>query len=356
MSNWTEEKIRGLVRPNILTLTPYSSARSEFKGVAEVLLDANESPYDNGVNRYPDPLAKAVRSEIAKLKGVGEDQIMLGNGSDELVDYVSRIFCHPGRDAVVALPPTFGMYKVAAGINDLEFRAVTLQPDFTIPVEELKASWDERSTLLWLCSPNNPSGNATDPALLEELIRSFPGIVALDEAYIDFIPEQSFVPRLAEFPNLVILQTLSKGWGMAGARVGMAFASPLITKLMLAIKPPYNVNVISQERALAALREPEAMRRKVDTLIGERKYLETELAKLDCVDHIFPSVTNFLLVRFTDGQAVYEYLLSKGIVVRNQTMQPNAANCLRITAGLRAENDRLLSALREYRVTERRTE
>ena len=346
--SWTTEKIRALVRPNILSLKPYSSARSEFKGVAEVLLDANESPYDNGVNRYPDPLAKAVRMELAALRGVGEEQIVLGNGSDELVDYVSRIFCHPGRDAVVALPPTFGMYQVAAGINDLEFRAVTLNPDFTIPVERLKASWDERSTLLWLCSPNNPSGNAIDSAVLEDLIRSFPGIVALDEAYIDFVPERSFVPRLGEFPNLVILQTLSKGWGMAGARVGMAFASEFIISMMQAIKPPYNVNVVSQERALNALQDPADMRRRVAELIGERRWLEKQLGTLDCVDHIFPSVTNFLLVRFTDGVAVYNHLLERGIVVRNQTYQPNAANCLRITAGLHTENERLIAALREY--------
>ncbi|MEO0732843.1 MAG: histidinol-phosphate transaminase, partial [Bacteroidota bacterium] len=275
-------------------------------------------------------------------------QIMLGNGSDELVDYVTRIFCKPGEDAVVALPPTFGMYKVAAGVNDVEFRAINLNPDFTIPVDKLKASWDAKTKLLWLCTPNNPSGNAIDPAVLEDLIRSFPGIVALDEAYIDFTPGASFVPRLADFPNLIIMQTMSKGWGMAGARVGMAFASELIIHYMNAIKPPYNVNVISQQRALAALRAPEEMEQKVAELISERKRLETALSQLDCVEYIFPSVTNFLLVRFQDSAKVYEYLLGKGIVVRNQSYQPNAANCLRITAGLVEENDRLLAALREF--------
>ena len=346
-TQWTAERIAALVRPNIRALKPYSSARSEFKGVAEVLLDANESPFDNGVNRYPDPLAKAVVDELSKLKGVPASQIMLGNGSDELVDYVTRIFCRPGRDAVVALPPTFGMYKVAAGVNDVAFRAVNLNPDFTIPVEQLKANWDDSCRLLWLCSPNNPSGNAIDIEILEDLIRSFPGIVALDEAYIDFIPEASFVPRLDEFPNLVILQTMSKGWGMAGARVGMAFASEYIAGMMRAIKPPYNVNVVSQERALAALRQPEKMRQAVDFLAGERRRLERELAELAIVEHIFPSVTNFLLVRFQDSARVYEHLLSQGIVVRNQSYQPNAANCLRITAGLREENDRLIKVLRE---------
>ena len=347
----TEADVRALVRPNILNLTPYSSARSEFKGVAEVLLDANESPYDNGVNRYPDPLAKAVRAELAALRGVGKEQIMIGNGSDELVDYVSRIFARPGRDNVLALPPTFGMYKVAAGINDLEFRPVTLRPDFTIPEDELRAAWDQHSRILWLCSPNNPSGNAADPALLERLIRDFPGMVVLDEAYVDFTPEASFVPRLAEFPNLIVLQTMSKGWGLAGARVGMAFASPFVVTMMQAIKPPYNVNVVSQQRALDTLRDPGLMRRRVAELTAERRRLEAELAPLPFVDRIFPSVTNFLLVRFTDGPAVYRYLLDRGIVVRNQNYQPHAANCLRITAGLPTENDRLLAALRDYPTT-----
>ncbi|MTB53714.1 histidinol-phosphate transaminase [Lewinella sp. W8] len=346
--SWTPEKIRELVRPNILTLKPYSSARSEFKGVAEVLLDANESPFDNGVNRYPDPLATAVRQAIGGLRNVDPERIMLGNGSDELVDYVTRIFCHPGRDAVLALPPTFGMYKVAAGINDVEFRAVNLLPDFTIPVDQLKGAFDDKTRILWLCSPNNPSGNAMDPAVMEDLIRTFPGIVVLDEAYIDFTPEASFLPRLDEFPNLIITQTMSKGWGMAGARVGMAFASEFIITMMKAIKPPYNVNVISQERALAALQRPEVMQAKVNTLIGERKRLARELDSLACVEYIFPSVTNFLLVRFQDSAAVYQFLLDRGIVVRNQSYQPNAENCLRITAGLPEENDRLLAALREF--------
>ena len=344
----TEADVRALVRPNILNLKPYSSARSEFKGVAEVLLDANESPFDNGVNRYPDPLAAAVRRRLSELKGIPTEQIMLGNGSDELVDYVTRIFCTPGRDAVVALPPTFGMYKVAAGINDVEFRAVTLRPDFTIPVEELKAGWDDRCKLLWLCSPNNPSGNAIDPEVIEDLIRSFPGIVALDEAYIDFIPKASFVPRLEEFPNLIIMQTMSKGWGMAGARVGMAFASPFIINLMLAIKPPYNVNITSQQRALERLNDVEGMQQQVALLQSERRRLERALAELDFVEHLFPSVTNFLLVRFRDSDVVYRHLLDRGIVVRNQSYQPNAENCLRITAGLPAENDRLLAALGEF--------
>ena len=343
---WTDQKIANLVRPNLLDLKAYSSARSEFKGPAEVLLDANESPWETGHNRYPDPLSTQLREAFGKIRGFNPDQIVWGNGSDELVDQITRVFCNAG-DAVHALPPTFGMYKVAAGIAAAEFRATTLTEHFTIPVEELKASWDEKSKILWLCSPNNPSGNAIDGEVLEDLIRSFPGIVVLDEAYIDFVPELSFVPRLEEFPNLIVTQTLSKGWGMAGIRCGAAFASPFIIRMLNTIKMPYNINVLTTAVALTALQEPEAMRERVATLISERKRLERALWELDIVDHVFPSVTNFLLIRFKDSTKVYHYLLDNAIVVRNQAYQPNAANCLRITAGLEAENDRLLKALRK---------
>lgn len=344
MTNWTQEKIEALVRPNLLNLKAYSSARSEFKGRADVLLDANESPWPTGRNRYPDPSSTELRHAFGELKHFTPEQIVFGNGSDELVDQITRIFCG-SDDAVHALPPTFGMYKVAAGIAGAEFRATTLTTDFTIPVEALKSTWDERSKILWLCSPNNPSGNAIDTAVLEDLITSFPGIVVLDEAYIDFIPERSFLPRLAEFPNLIITQTLSKGWGMAGIRCGAAFASPFIIRMLNTIKMPYNINVLTTEVALASLRQPAQMQAKVATLIAERKRLEAELLKLDFVKHIFPSVTNFLLVRFQDSAAVYQYLLDNAIVVRNQAYQPNAKNCLRITAGLREENDMLLKTL-----------
>ncbi|MGB3800061.1 MAG: histidinol-phosphate transaminase [Lewinella sp.] len=351
--NWTAEEIRQLVRPNILRVTPYSSARSEFKGRADVLLDANESPFDNGMNRYPEPLSTDIRLLLAKLRNVEADKIFIGNGSDEIVDQVTRVFCRPGVDAVHALPPTFGMYKVAAGINDAEFRAVTLDTAFGIPVEELKASWDDASKILWLCSPNNPSGNLMDAAVVEDLIRSFPGIVVLDEAYIDFIPEESFVPRLDEFPNLIITQTLSKGWGMAGARLGAAYASEFIINLLRTIKMPYNINVLTKAVAVEALAAPEQMHERVALLISERKRLESALREMPVVEYIFPSVTNFLLVRFTDSDKVYHYLLDQGIVVRNQSYQPNAENCLRITAGLPAENDALILALRALNTPQR---
>ncbi|MEM9930600.1 MAG: histidinol-phosphate transaminase [Bacteroidota bacterium] len=343
----TTKNIERLVRPNLLTLKAYSSARSEFKGVAEVLMDANESPWETGKNRYPDPLSTDLRVALGRLRNFNPDQIVFGNGSDELVDQITRIFCNPG-DAVHALPPTFGMYKVAAGIAGAEFRATTLSPDFTIPVAALKASWDERSKILWLCSPNNPSGNAMPAEVLEDLIESFPGIVVLDEAYIDFVPELSFLPRLAAFPNLIITQTLSKGWGMAGIRLGAAFASPFIIRMLNTIKMPYNINVLTKGVALEALQKPEAMQARVATLIAERDRLQAALSTMNCVEYIFPSVTNFLLVRFKDSARVYQYLLDQGIVVRNQSYQPNAENCLRITAGLPAENDRLITALRAF--------
>jgi histidinol-phosphate aminotransferase len=310
-------------------------------------LDANESPWPTGRNRYPDPSSTELRHAFGKLKGFNPDQIVFGNGSDELVDQITRIFCSE-NDAVHALPPTFGMYKVAAGIAGAAFRATNLNADFNIPVEELKATWDDRSKILWLCSPNNPSGNAMDPAVLEDLIQTFPGIVVLDEAYIDFVPELSFLDRLDEFPNLIITQTLSKGWGMAGIRCGAAFASPFIIRMLNTIKMPYNINVLTTGVALEALGNKDQMQAKVDTMASERRRLETELPKLDCVDYIFPSVTNFLLVRFKDSAAVYQHLLDNAIVVRNQAFQPNAANCLRITAGLVEENDRLLATLRNF--------
>lgn len=345
--SWTEDAVRFLVRPQLIGLKAYSSARSEFKGKAEVLLDANESPWDTGRNRYPDPKSTDLRVQLGKLRNFTPEQIVFGNGSDELVDQITRIFCGPD-DAVHALPPTFGMYKVAAGIAGSEFRATNLSADFTIPVDTLKQTWDERSKILWLCSPNNPSGNAIDAEVLEDLIRTFPGIVVLDEAYIDFVPEQSFLSRLNEFPNLIITQTLSKGWGMAGIRLGAAFASPFIIGMLNTIKMPYNINVLTTDVALKAMHQPAAMQEKVDTLIAERKRLEIELPKLDCVEYVFPSVTNFLLVRFKDSDRVYQHLLNNAIVVRNQSYQPNAANCLRITAGLEEENDRLLEALGDY--------
>ncbi|MEM9835652.1 MAG: histidinol-phosphate transaminase [Bacteroidota bacterium] len=341
-------KIKSLVRENILNLTPYSSARSEFKGHADIFMDANESPFETGLNRYPDPLATKVRERLGALKNIDPDQIMLGNGSDELVDYVTRIFCRPGIDNVIALPPTFGMYKVAAGINDIACRMVNLTPDFDIPVEEVMAVTDEYSRVLWLCSPNNPSGNLMTASKVEYLLHHFPGIVVLDEAYVEYIPEASFLSRLAEFPNLIITQTMSKAWGAAGIRLGAAYASPFIISMMKAIKPPYNVNELTQQKALEILANPDVIANNIAFLVRAREEMQAALTALPFVEHIFPSVTNFLLIRFKDANAVYRYLLDHGLVVRNRSTQPNCDNCLRITVGTAAENERLLKLLGKY--------
>jgi histidinol-phosphate aminotransferase len=343
----TATNVKSLVRENILKLTPYSSARSEFKGKAEVLMDANESPFDTGINRYPNPVSPLVRERLAEIKGVGLDNLMLGNGSDDLVDFVTRIFCRPGIDNVIALPPTFGMYKVSAAINDVEFRVVPLTADFDIPMEQLLEQIDKNSKVLWLCSPNNPSGNLMPKDKVEYLLEQFPGIVVLDEAYVEYVPEASFLPRLSEFPNLIITQTLSKAWGVAGIRLGAAYASPFIIKMMNSIKAPYNINVLTQTRALEVLADEAGMKKRIAFLMEAREKLESSLKAMTIVDHVFPSVTNFILVRFNNSDVVYEHLLAHGIVVRNQSKQPNCANCLRITVGTEAENERFIKALKE---------
>lgn len=340
--------VRALVRENILNLTPYSSARSEFKGKAEVLMDANESPFETGINRYPNPVSPRVRQRLAELKGVAPENIMLGNGSDDLVDFVTRIFCRPGIDNVVALPPTFGMYKVSAAINDVEYRAVPLTPDFDLPLDRLLDAVDENSRVLWLCSPNNPSGNLMPREKIEYLLVHFPGIVVLDEAYVEYVPEASFLPRLGDYPQLIITQTLSKAWGAAGIRLGAAYASPFIIKLMNGVKAPYNINVLTQTRALELLADEAGMRQRLDFLQRARQEMETALRQLSCVEKVFPSVTNFMLVRFKDCDHVYNELLAQGIVVRNQSKQVNCENCLRITVGTAPENTRLIEALRKF--------
>lgn len=341
--------VRALVRPNILNLTPYSSARSEFKGQADVLLDANESPFETGVNRYPDPLASTLRKRLGALKGIDPEQIMLGNGSDELVDYITRIFCRPGQDNIIALPPTFGMYKVAAELNDVEARMLPLGADFTFSPADVLAATDANTKVLWLCSPNNPSGNLIPTAQLELLLQDFPGIVVLDEAYIEYQPAESYLPQLANHPNLIVLQTLSKAWGLAGIRLGAAYASREIIHLMRAIKPPYNINILTQNYALQALEDVKGTQQRINFLVSERQNLEAALAGLPIVSQIFPSVTNFILVQFLNGEAVYQHLLNRGIVVRNQGKQPNCANCLRITVGTEAENLLLLEVLKAFK-------
>ena len=337
-----------LTRANIRRLKPYSSARDEYKGVAaSVFLDANENPYNNPNNRYPDPLQWEVKKTLARLKGVAPERIFLGNGSDEAIDLAFRAFCEPRVDNVVAIEPTYGMYLVAAEINDVEYRKVLLDGHFQFKAEQMLAAADEHTKLMFLCSPNNPTGNDLSHAEIEKLLKGFDGLVIVDEAYMDFSDEPSFLERLDEFPNLVVLQTFSKAWGCAAIRLGMAFASEDVIALFNKIKYPYNVNQLTQQQALEMLRRHYEKQRWVEMLKQERDRLEGEFATLPCVRKVFPSNANFFLVRVTDAPRIYNHLVGEGIIVRNRHTVTLCGNCLRITVGTTAENETLLEALRK---------
>lgn len=337
-----------LVRPNIRTLAPYSTARDEYGGQRiDVWLDANESPYDNGVNRYPDPRQQRLREVLAARKGVATDRIFIGSGSDEAIDLAYRIFCRPGIDNAVSIAPTYGMYRVAAAVNDVELREVPLGDDFSLPVERLLAAADERSKLLWLCSPNNPTGNAFPDREIEELLRRFDGVVVLDEAYIDFAEGRGFLPRIDEFPNLIVLQTLSKAWGMAGLRLGLAFASERIAALFGQVKYPYNINTFTQQTAAECLRRDIAA--QVAQIREERGRLAAALAGCGCIERVYPSQANFLLVKTADPDRLYGELIAAGVIVRNRTRITGCEGCLRITVGTPAENGRMLETVKNFR-------
>ncbi len=340
-------KIEALVRPNIRALSPYSTARDECQGAPEVFLDANESPYAGlGYNRYPDPRQKALKERVSAIKGLPAQNIFLGNGSDEAIDLMFRLFCTPGRDNAVAIVPSYGMYAVAADINDVEVRGVALDPDFSLPVEELLAAADERTKLLFLCSPNNPSGNAFEAAQLLDLIQRFPGIVVLDEAYADFSTKGSLRAAVLEYPNLVVLQTFSKAYGMAGLRLGMAFADAYVIDLMNRVKYPYNISQATQELAFKALES--SREQEVAEIIAQRGRLTSALPSFPFVKKVWPSDANFLLVQTDDADALYAHLLKDGVIVRNRSRVPLCSGCLRITVGTPAENDRLLKSLQSY--------
>lgn len=337
-----------LVRPNIRTLAPYSTARDEYGGQRiDVWLDANESPYDNGVNRYPDPRQQRLRELLAARKGIATDRIFIGSGSDEAIDLAYRIFCRPGIDNAVSIAPTYGMYRVAAAVNDVELREVPLGNDFSLPVERLLAAADERSKLLWLCSPNNPTGNAFPDREIEELLRRFDGVVVLDEAYIDFAEGQGFLPRIDEFPNLIVLQTLSKAWGMAGLRLGLAFASERIAALFGQVKYPYNINTLTQQTAAECLRRDIAA--QIAQIREERGRLAAALAGCGCIERVYPSQANFLLVKTADPDRLYGELIAAGVIVRNRTRLTGCEGCLRITVGTPAENGRMLETVKNFR-------
>lgn len=340
--------IERLLRSNIRNLQPYSSARDEFKGEASVYLDANENPYNAPFNRYPDPLQLEVKELLSKVKNVPVENIFLGNGSDEPIDLLYRAFCEPRQDNIVAIEPTYGMYKVCASINDVEYRKVLLDENFQFTADSLLNASNINTKIIWLCSPNNPTGNSLDRGEVEKLLNSFDGIVVLDEAYIDFASEGSFSEKLSEYPNLVILQTFSKAWGSAAIRLGMAFASAEIIAVLNKIKYPYNVNVLTQKQALKALNNADQVREWVKILLDERTELINELKKLPIVEHIYPTDANFVLIKVADANALYKYLVEKSIIVRNRNTVSLCMGCIRITVGTPEENKILLEELKSF--------
>jgi histidinol-phosphate aminotransferase len=341
--------LNNLVRDNVKSLLPYSSARDEYKtdGEAMIFLDANENPFENGLNRYPDPQQMLLKSKISEIKQVPEKQILLGNGSDEVLDLIFRAFCEPGNDNVISLPPTYGMYKVLSGINNVENREVLLTSEFEPDVDAILETTDPNTKLLFLCSPSNPSGNSFNADLVKKLLESFNGLVVIDEAYIDFSDVTGWSQSLDKYPNLIITQTFSKAFGMAGIRLGMLFASAEIIKILNRIKPPYNVNELTQQRAMKGLQNYSEIKQQVVDIKSERDILSKQLLQLKYVAKIFSSDANFLLIKVDDADQRYMELIGKGIVVRNRSKQPLCENCLRITVGTASENQNLLKAFKE---------
>lgn len=338
--------INNLLRKNIKSLQPYSSARDEYSGEAMVFLDANENPFNQPYNRYPDPLQRELKEKIALLKDVMPEQIFLGNGSDEPIDLLIRAFCEPGEDNVVSIDPTYGMYQVAAEINNVEVKKVSLTETFELDAQELLDSADEKTKLVFLCSPNNPTGNCLNEKAVLDVVKNFNGIVVLDEAYIDFAPGKSLLAQLNDFPNLVILQTFSKAWGMAGIRLGMAFAASEIVSVLNKIKYPYNLNILTQQKALELIENRDKVEKWVKLLIAEREKMRTLLADFPFVIKIFPSDANFILVKMHDARGIYEYLKENGVIVRDRSKVHLCEDSLRITIGSSDENEQLLTALK----------
>ena len=341
------KQLKDLVRPNIWQLAPYSSARNEYSGhEAHVFLDANENPYNAPYNRYPDPLQTEVKARLSTIKRVPAECIFLGNGSDEAIDLVYRVFCRPEIDNVVAIEPTYGMYKVCADINDVEYRPVLLDEHYQMDADKLLAACDDNTKAIWLCSPNNPTGNNLSVEEIEKVLRGFGGIVVVDEAYSDFSTIPVFRKRLAEFPNIIVLNTMSKAWGCAAIRLGMAFASKEIIQLFNKVKYPYNVNLLTQRQALEELNNTEAVTKWVSLILSERKHMIQAFRELPSCIEVYPTDANFFLAKMTDAQGIYNYLVEKGIIVRNRTRVTLCKDCLRVTIGTKTENAELMSALR----------
>jgi histidinol-phosphate aminotransferase len=341
-----------ILRENIRKVKPYSSARDEYKGTEGIFLDANENPYgsalDTAYNRYPDPLQRELKEKISGLKRVNANQIFLGNGSDEPIDLLVRAFCNPGKDNIITMPPTYGMYEVSAGINDVQVKEVPLNEEFQISTDKVLAAIDKNTKIIFICSPNNPTGNCLYTDDIVRIIKNFEGIVVIDEAYIDFAPDRTFVSKLKNFPNLVVLQTFSKAWGMAGLRLGMAFSSEEIIAVLNRIKPPYNINEVTQRLAGEGLRNILSKERMVERILNEREKLKEELSKISAVKKVYPSDANFLLVKMEEGNKVYDFLISKKIITRNRSNVMLCQGCLRITVGTAEENRELIKVLHDF--------
>ena len=344
--------LQKLVRKNIIALNPYSSARHEYSGDASIFLDANEnsfgSPLPENFNRYPDPLQWELKSALSGIKGVPVENIFIGNGSDEVIDLAYRIFCEPGKDSAIICPPTYGMYQVSGDINDVEMIKVPLTSAFQPDVDAILNAANNSAKLLFLCSPNNPTGNNMEQSSIETLLKNFPGIIIIDEAYINFSRQKTFIQELTVHPNLIVMQTLSKAWGLASLRLGLAFASVNIINLFNKVKPPYNINKASQELALQALKNTRQVNQWIQEIVSQREYLQKQLAAFKFVEKIFESDANFLLVKVKDPDGLYKYLTGNKIIVRNRSREPMCAGCLRITIGTPDENQRLLEILKLY--------
>jgi len=346
----TTFNVQNLVRANIKTLKPYASARDEYKDATTsemIFLDANENPFENGVNRYPDPQQRSVKELLSTIKNIDSEQILLGNGSDEVLDLIFRAFCEPNQDNIITLPPTYGMYAVLANINAIENRAVLLTKGFQPEVAAILKEVDQNSKILFLCSPNNPSGNSFTAEIVEDLLTKFNGLVVIDEAYIDFSEQNSWLEKLAQFPNLIITQTLSKAYGLAGIRLGVCYASEEIIKILNRIKPPYNVNELTQQRALERLSKTAVVANEVSEIKQQRTLVLKALKTVSYIQRIHPTDCNFVMVQVDHATARYKQLIAKGIVVRNRTTQALCENCLRLTIGTPLENQQLIQALIE---------
>lgn len=343
------KSLKELVRPNIWKLAPYSSARNEYSGKeAHVFLDANENPYNKPLNRYPDPLQQVLKQKISSVKGVPAEQIFLGNGSDEPIDLAYRCFCRPGRDNVVAIEPTYGMYKVCADINDTEYRPVLLDDKYQMSADKLLNACDNNTKLVWICSPNNPTGNSLDHGEIIKVLTCFEGIVIIDEAYSDFSSQKPLREELQKYPNMIVLNTMSKAWGCAAIRLGMAFARKEIIDIFNKVKYPYNINYLTQQKAIEALDDPYAVEKWVSLLLLERSRLINAFKVLPICEKVYPTDANFFLAKMTNAKVIYDYLVDRGIIVRNRTLVSLCQNCLRVTIGTKGENNELLAALRQY--------